>query len=151
MKKILAIVLFYTTCSMHAQPIEGEIELAGFVLGQYRAVVYHQLGPPIQQQHTDDGWIYEFHLLKPDTSVYALFKYAQSDTMRIYSIQINGQRYEEMHPFRGLKLGARKEAVNRVFGHFDTTDTIKDPAVVIQYYPGKNYSVEIDKAGYLYG
>lgn len=150
MKRIITALLFLSHGTF-AQQIEGEVELAGFVLGQYRKTVHTQLGPPIQQRHTEDGWIYEFHLLKPDTSVYALFKYAQWDTTRIYAIQINGEHDDEIKPFRGLKLGAKKELVNHVLGAFDKKEVVDDPPVVVQYYPHKNYSVEIDNHGNLYG
>lgn len=135
----------------YAQTIQGEIELNGFLLGQYRTAVHHQLGKPIQRIDTDDGWIYEFNLIKPDTSVYALFKYPQWDTLHVFAIQINGHALPEMHPFKGLKLGADRTAVIKALGPSQETDTLDNPRVIIQSYRNKNYSVEIDEAGKLYG
>lgn len=149
---ILAFVLVALLIqSTTAQNVEGEIELNGFIVGQYRKAVHTQLGNPIQRIDTDDHWIYEFHNIRPDTSVYALFKYSAWDTLRIYSIQLNGWQYEEMHPFRGLKLGASTDEVNRVVGPFSSTDTIDNPKVIIQYYENRNFSLEIDEEGKLYG
>ncbi len=150
MKRLLLLFQFLATGTF-AQEVDGEIELAGVVLGQYRTAVYAQFGPPIERDKTKDGWLYEFHALKADTSVYALFKYAAWDTTRVYGIQINGNRYEEMHPFKGLKLGATAENVTRVLGNFDRTEKVVDPPVTIQYYQKKNYSVEITPGGHLYG
>lgn len=146
----VVLVTFYATATF-AQTIDGEVELAGFLIGQYRTAVYAQLGAPIQRSPSEDGWIYEFHTLKPDTSVYALFKYAKWDTTRIYAIQISGNRYDEMHPFRGLKLGASKAEVDHVLGTPDKIETVDDPPITLQYYPHKNYSVDISNQGRLYG
>lgn len=158
MRKLAALFFFFlpeafaqTAESEFARQVEGEIELAGFVLGQHRKAVHKHLGPPFQQSLKKDGWLYEFHKLKPDTSVYALFKYQPADTSRIYSIELVGDRFEEMHPFKGLKLGSPKEKVNAALGAPSRTETIVDPPVVTQYYANKNYSVDIDNKGRLYG
>jgi hypothetical protein len=151
MKLLKAILLFFGPVFSYAQEIEGEIELAGFLIGQQRTAVHKQLGPPIQRNPSEDGWIYEFHALKPDTSVYALFKYAQWDTTRIYAIQISGDRYDEMVPFRGLRLGASKIEVDRLLGKPDKVETIEDPPMDLHYYPHKNFSVDINKQSKLFG
>jgi hypothetical protein len=150
MKRLLLFFQFLATGTF-AQEVDGEIELAGVVIGQYKTAVHAQYGPPIERDKNNDGWIYEFHALKPDTSVYALFKYSSADTTKVYGIQINGRRYDEMHPFKGLKLGATAEQVTQVLGPFDRTEKVEDPPVTIQYYPKKNYSVEITPGGHLYG
>src|SRR5688500_6515916 len=108
MKQLFLVLIFFSQ-GVFAQSIDGEIELAGFILGQYRKAVHSQLGPPFETRKNDKGWIYEFHTIKPDTSVYVLFKYAVWDTTRIHSIQLTGDRYDEMVPFRGLKLGSPAE------------------------------------------
>jgi hypothetical protein len=152
MMKILSAILIICAATVTlAQEIDGEIELAGFLIGQYRTAVHAQLGTPIQRSVSEDGWILEFHALKPDTSVYVLFKYAQSDTAHIYAIQLSGDRYDDMTAFRGLKLGATKTEVDRVLGMPDKTETIDDPPMNLQYYPNKNYSVDITKQGRLFG
>lgn len=134
-----------------AQQVEGETELAGFVLGQARKNVHAQLGQPFQKSLHTDGWLSEFHKLKPDTSVYALFKYNPADTSRIYAIELVGDKYAEMHPFKGLKLGDSKEKVTAVLGKFDRSETVDDPPVTTYYYNNENYSVDIDDRGLLYG
>lgn len=128
--------------------VQGEVELAGFLLGQHRKAVHREYGPPIEVRNPE-GWLYEFHKLKPDTSVYALFKYAPADTSSIYGIQISGKHYAEMHPFLGLKLGATLHEVHAKLGHHDKTDTIDDVALL--YFPHKNYSVDISTHHRLYG
>jgi hypothetical protein len=138
-------VLFLFTQGVLAQTIDGETELAGFVLGQYRKTVHSELGTPIERRITDEGWLYEFHAIKPDTSVYALFKYPHWDTTRIYSIQLNGEAYEEMQPFKGIKLGEQKQKVHQIFGNSSRTEMVEDPPLVVEYYDHKNYSFDIDK------
>jgi hypothetical protein len=150
MKKFVVFFLLLAQASF-AQVITGEVELCGFLLGQTRAAVHHQLGKPIQKKITNDQWIYEFHTIKSDTSVYGLFKYPNWDTTRLYSIQINGDTYAEMNPFYGLQLGSKKEEADHVFGSFDHTSKVQDPPLVIQYYKNKNYSVEINSKGRIFG
>lgn len=151
LQKIILSIFILIPNSVYSQNIGGEIELGGFLLGQYRTAVHTQLGAPLKRIDTEDRWIYEFHAITPDTSVYALFKYPARDTARIYSIQLNGHHYKEMRPFKGLTLGADKDAVDRSLGIFNETDTIENPKVVVQSYENKNYSVEIDENGRLYG
>jgi len=151
MYKIIVIAILLSSQTCLSQNIDGEIELGGFFLGQHRNCVHQQLGKPLKRINTDDGWIYEFHAIKPDTSVHALFKYASRDTLHIHSIQMNGQRCDGMHPFKSLVLGDDKSKVNQVLGPYERTDTIPDPTVTVHYYQNKNYSVEIDEAGKLYG
>jgi hypothetical protein len=127
------------------------VELAGFVLGQYRKTVHASLGSPFQIKKHEDGWISDFHALKADTSVYAVFKYQASDTSRIYGIELIGDPDQEMHPFKGLKLGASKERVNQLLGQTDRTESIDDPPVTTQFYNHRNYSVDIDDRDLLFG
>lgn len=145
------ILLFVIPLQVFAQDIDGEIELGGFILGQYRDAVHNELGAPIQKEITDDKWIYEFHKLKADTSVYGLFKYPSWDTTRIYSIQIVGDKFEEMHPFRGIKLGTDVSKLEPIFGKVDHTKQVEDPALSIHYYKDKNYSFDIDPQGKVVG
>lgn len=150
MKYISFLLLFLIVGTGFAQ-VGGEVELAGFMLGQSRKSIHKELGPPIERKITADKWLYEFHALHKDTSVYALFKYAAWDTTRVYSIQVNGDHFPEMHTFRGLKLGSKAEDVFKAFGKSSETETVVDPPLTIHYYNHKNYSFEIDKTGHLYG
>jgi hypothetical protein len=150
MKKLI-FLLWLVGHQALAQQVQGEIELAGFVLGQEKKTVHHQLGRPFQRALQEDGWVYEFHAIKPDTSVYAVFKYNPIDSTSIYAIEIAGDPFDALHPFRGLKLGSPKAKVNQVLGTPDKIETIDDPPVSTQYYSHKNYSVDIDDKGLLYG
>jgi hypothetical protein len=150
MRKLAFALLFFLPDAF-AQQVEGETELAGFVLGQPRKNVHAQLGSPFQSTLHTDGWLSEFHKLKPDTSVYAVFKYNAADTSRIYAIELVGERYPEMHPFRGLKLGDAKDKVMATLGKFDRSETVDDPPVVTYFFNNENYSVDIDDRGLLYG
>lgn len=145
MKQLLACIFLLLTEGVLAQRVEGEIELAGFLLGQYRNTVHSELGAPIERRISSEGWLYEFHKIKPDTSVYALFKYPNWDTTRIYSIQLTGDRYDDMVPFRGVRLGDGKDQVDRIFGPSTRTETVDDPPLVVEYYDHKNYSFDIDR------
>lgn len=147
----LPIIFLFIVPELFAQRIIGEVELAGFVLGQYRRTVHATLGKPFQSTTHEDGWISDFHALKKDTSVYAVFKYNAADTARIYGIEMVGDPHPEMHAFKGLKLGATKEKVNQVLGPPDKTETIDDPPVTTQFYHHRNYSVDIDNRGLLFG
>ncbi|HYC84141.1 MAG TPA: hypothetical protein VEB86_02920 [Chryseosolibacter sp.] len=145
MKPFFFVLLFFAPRVFFAQGMDGEIELAGFLLGQYRNTVHHEFGKPFEKRISDEGWLYEFHALTPDTSVYALFKYPKWDTTRIYSIQLNGDKFDEMYPFKGLKLGAKKENVDKVFGTSTRTELVDDPPLIIEYYDHKNYSFDINR------
>ena len=147
----LSIILLFIFPETLAQQISGEVELAGFVLGQSRVTVHSTLGIPFQTTKHEDGWLSEFHKLKPDTSVYAVFKYNAADTSRIYGIELVGDPDQEMHPFKGLRLGASKERVSQVLGQPDRTESIDDPPVTTQFYNHRNYSVDIDDRGLLFG
>jgi hypothetical protein len=149
--KYFIVALIFIGRPLIAQEIYGEIELAGFILGQQRAAVHRELGPPIETRITEDQWIYEFHKIKPDTSVYGLFKYPKEDTTRLYSIQVNGDLYDEMHPFYGFKLGAKKETAEQQLGKYDKVENITDPPLTIHYYLNKNYSIEIDETNKVTG
>lgn len=150
MRKLAFALLFFLPDAF-AQQVEGETELAGFVLGQFRKNVHAQLGPPFQRSLHTDGWLSEFHKIKPDTSVYAVFKYNPSDTTRIYAIELVGEKFPEMHPFIGLRLGDTKEKVSAVLGKHDRSETVDDPPVTTYFYNNENYSVDIDDRGLLYG
>jgi hypothetical protein len=150
MRKLAFALLFFMPDAF-AQQVEGETELAGFVLGQFRKTVHAQLGPPFERSVHSDGWVSEFHKIKPDTSVYALFKYNPADTSRIYAIELVGDPDPQMHAFRGLKLGDTKEKVTAVLGKFDRSETVDDPPVTTYFYNNKNYSVDIDENGLLFG
>lgn len=150
MKKLAFALLFFLPDAF-AQQVEGETELVGFVLGQARKNVHAQLGPPFQKSVHTDGWLSEFHKLKPDTSIYAVFKYNPSDTSKIYAIELVGERYPDMQPFRGLKLGDSKEKVSARLGKFERSETVDDPPVTTFFYNNENYSVDIDDRGLLYG
>jgi hypothetical protein len=147
----LALALLFFCPDLCAQQVEGETELAGFVLGQPRKNVHAQLGPPFERSTNAEGWVYEFHKLKPDTSVYALFKYNVADTSKIYAIELVGDPYPAMHPFKGLRLGDKKEKVHAALGKFERTETVDDPPVTTYYYNNENYSVDIDDKGLLFG
>jgi hypothetical protein len=150
MKKVI-VALFICIAHVSLAQVGGEVELAGFMLGQSRKSIHKELGTPIEKRFTEDKWLYEFHALHKDTSVYALFKYPSWDTTRVYSIQVNGDHFPEMHTFRGVKLGSKSEEVFRVFGKSDETEKVDDPPLTVHYYNHKNYSFEIDNTGHLYG
>lgn len=150
MRKLLVVLVFILP-EAFAQQVRGEVELAGFVLGQYRSTVHTTLGDPFQITRHEDGWISDFHALKKDTSVYVVFKYNAADTLRIYGIELVGDPYTDMHPFKGLKLGAPKDKVNQSLGAPDRTESIDDPPVTTLFYHHRNYSVDIDDRGLLFG
>jgi hypothetical protein len=150
MKRFIPLLFLFVHGGLYAQ-VQGEVELAGFMLGQSRKSVHKELGRPIERRITDDKWVYEFHALHKDTSVYALFKYAAWDTTTVYSIQVNGDHFPEMHTFRGVKLGSKAEEVFKVFGKSDEVENVDDPPLTVHYYKNRNYSFEIDNTGHLYG
>lgn len=149
-KWTLLVIISTVRTSAICQPL-NQLELTGFFLGQYRKAVHAQLGAPIKRINTEDKWIYEFHNLNADTSAYALFKYAAKDTFRIHSIQINGHYLEGMHDFLGLVLGDSRDKVDKLFGTPSEIKVIDNPRVDVLYYANRNYSVEIDENGKLYG
>lgn len=146
-----AFALLFFLPDAFAQQVEGETELAGFVLGQSRKNAHAQLGRPFQISKHSDGWVSEFHVIKPDTSVYVVLKYSPTDTSKIYAIELVGEPFAEMHPFRGLKLGDSKEKVFATLGKSERSEIVDDPPLTTHYYNNENYSVDIDDKGMLYG
>lgn len=149
--KALFMCLLFISETVYSQVSKDQIELDGFMLGQYRNAVHNQIGQPAKRIDTNDGWIYEFHILKSDSSIYSLFKYSSSDTSRIKAMQINGIEYNEMYPFLGLKLGDSQELVRRALGDPTSFDSLKDSNILVQYYDKRNYSVKIDSENRICG
>lgn len=147
----LAFALLFFLPDAFAQQVEGETELAGFVLGQSRKNAHVQFGRPFQKSKHSDGWVSEFHTIKPDTSVYVVLKYNPKDTSKIYAIELVGDPFLEMHPFRGLKLGDPKDKVFSLLGKSERSEAVDDPPLTTYYYNNENYSVDIDDKGLLYG
>jgi hypothetical protein len=145
------IILLFLTSFLYPKNPESQIELNGIFLSQYRSIMINQFGQPLKRTVTGDGWIYEFYKVKPDTSVYMLIKSPPDDTLSILFLQINGYKFDEMHPFLGLKLG---DSISKVFSILGSPSEIKEaegPKVKVYYFENRNYSVEIDEDNKLYG
>jgi len=152
MKNLHLIFFLITSNILHSQDNPpSQMSLDGFYLSQYRYVFTNLYGKPLQIIKTEDGWIYEFFKVKPDTSVYILTKASSDDTTAIISIQINGEKYDEMIPFLGLKLGDDEKKVFNILGKYSEVTELDNPHVEVGFFKDRNYSIEINDDKKLYG
>jgi hypothetical protein len=121
-------------------------ELAGFSIGQYRAVVKNELGDPVKTDKYSDGFEYEIYLIDPDTSLYMIFEYSPVDLEIVWSIQLTGKAYHT--DFKDLHLGADESLVRKALGVPSKRVDIHEYGQKWQY-DGRNYSVEISTKGKL--
>ena len=132
----------------------SQVELNGFLLGQYKKILESTFGEPFKEVVHDDGWIDQFFSLDPDTESYMIFGVSSKDDVQIIAIQITGNSSPAMFPFLGLRLGDSKSKVLDVLGEPSSIKpvVIPDLNLDLKYYiyEGKNYSVEINELDKLY-
>lgn len=91
-------------------------DLYGFRIGQYRETTENELGYPLVQDVFEDGYEYQIHLLKPDSSMYIVFEFAPNQKDLIWSIQVSGSEENGKVGLNELRIGDSKEIVEKVFG-----------------------------------
>lgn len=135
---IFTVVLFFSLTS-NAQPIISELN--GFHLGQFRAVTHSELGEPDDLQ-TSGEYAYEVYFLTEEPPLYLVFQYHKSEPQIIYSIQWSGEDKSIDPGFRGLRLGATPEEVEKALGKPSKKIEAGEDRTRWEF-EGANYSVEI--------
>ena len=146
MKKLIFILAILIHFQLYGQKFISS--LYGFKIGQYRCVTKNELGKPIRYGKYPDGFVYEAFLLKPDSSLYAVFEYAAKDTNIIWSIQVTGHNNTTDIGFKNLKLGIDRYQTEKLLGKPNRSENIGKYGER-WYYDKTNYSVEVNTRGLL--
>lgn len=142
-------ILLISTCAVSAQAPPSQVELNGFLLGQYKTVLEPTFGTPYDETKTEDGWVYLTYMLRDDSSGYMTFRFSSEEPNRMYSIQIAGDASIQMTPFLGLRLGDSKTKVDEALGPPSEVRKVPDFDLYFYLYENRNYSIEIDAEGKL--
>jgi hypothetical protein len=134
-----------------AQIAPSQLELNGFLIGQYLETARVTFGNPFRTEPTDGKkfGLEAYHLDKTGGS-YMVFAVSPSHPDQMHTIQITGPPGTDMEPFLGLRLGDPREAMIRALGQPSSTQSVDDPPVQLLGYSGRNYSVELDAKGRLF-
>ena len=77
---------------VYAQGTPSQVELNGFLIGQYKEVVNTTFGEPYQtQKDENDGSTAEAHVLDRALGAYMVFRYVPAKLNQIAAIQITGR------------------------------------------------------------
>ncbi len=123
-------------------------DLYGIRLKQFSEVPQNEFGKPVKTETHDDGFKYEFYLLKPDKSLYMVFGYSNLDPELIWSIQLTGTDTTADLGFAGLKFGIDKSQIEKQFGNPTQKVEIGEFGQRWQY-DKSNFSFEINPQGKL--
>ena len=140
-KNILGIILLITAFGF-AQDLKSELN--GFKLNQFREVPTLEFGESSQEKTFDDGYEMEIFLIKPDSTAYMVFEYANWDKDIIWSIQLYGDDKSLKPDFNNLKMGMTKEKVIENIGQPSNVESVGEYGEVMKY-ENTNYSFEINK------
>ncbi|MBL7471730.1 hypothetical protein [Robertkochia sediminum] len=141
MKKIALVILISFSTFGYSQDLVNELN--GFKLNQFREVPTTELNQPLQQKTFDDGFEFELFLVKPDSTVYMIFEYANWDKNIIWSIQLYGDDPTIDPAFKNLKMGMPKEELIKKLGEPTNAKNIGEYGEMLEY-EGTNYSFEIN-------
>lgn len=141
MKKIILVLTLLITFNGVSQDLVNELN--GFKLKQFRDVPTTEFKKPLQKEIYDDGFEYELFLLKPDSTAYMIFEYADWDKNIIWSIQLYGDD-EHLNPnFKNLKMGMSKENLIKEIGQPSNVKNVGEYGEMLEY-DNANYSFEIN-------
>ena len=125
----------------------SQVELNGYLLGQYKKVLEPTFGAPYQETKSKDGWVYRVYVLSKETQSYMAFKFTKDDPEHVFSIQIAGEAGTNMLPFLGLRLGDDKSQVLQVLGKPSKVKRDAELKLELWSYKHRNYSVEVTDEG----
>lgn len=133
-----------------AHALDSQIEMNGFLLGQYKACARAQYGTPFRTltaHSKDDTDVFALGL---GTGTHMIFSYEDAKPPReprIVAMQINGADDPAVEDFRGIKLGAGKKFVKEKFGKASDEKKYRQNGVGYETwsYAGKNFSVEFNQ------
>jgi hypothetical protein len=134
-----------------AQGVPSQLELNGFLVGQYLETAKTSFGKPYQTKVPEgDNFGMEVYLLDTERGGYMVFVSSPSHPDQMHTIQITGPPGTKMRPFLGMRLGDSREKVIKTLGQPSATKPIKNPPVELLSYAERNYSVELDHEGRLF-
>jgi hypothetical protein len=141
MKNIIALILILITSISFSQDLVTELN--GFKLNQFRDVPTSEFKIPLQKKTFDDGFELELFLIKPDSSAYMVFEYANWDKEIIWSAQIYGDDENLKPDFKNLKMGMSREEVIERIGKPTNIESVGEYGEILEY-DNTNYSFEIN-------
>ena len=139
----IILALFGDIASAQVAP-PSQVELNGFLLGQYSEVPPLVFGKPIREIKGSDGWFYQAYQIDK-RGTYMVFGFSPEDKKRIRSLQITGTRGSAMHTFLGVSLGDEMAVLTKALGSPSSVEHEKDLPVDLYKYADRNYTVEVDK------
>lgn len=141
MKKIILVLTLLISFNGISQDLVNELN--GFKLNQFREAPTSEYKKPLQKRTFDDGFEFELFLLKPDSTAYMIFEYANWDKNIIWSIQLFGDD-ENLNPnFKNLKMGMSKENLIKEIGQPSSIKSVGKYGEMLEY-DNANYSFEIN-------
>lgn len=145
---------FFVSCvavlaGLAQAPPPSQVELNGFLLGQYAQAPDRAFGKPAQVGTDEDHWTYRAYLFDEKYGAYMAFRFPPDDHQRMLSIQIAGNAGTPMRPFLGLVIGDDKQKVLQALGNPEKIEPEKEYPVDLYTYANRNYSVEINRKGKL--
>ena len=141
MKKIILVLTLLISYNGISQDLVNELN--GFKLNQFREAPTSEFKKPLQKRTFDDGFEFELFLIKPDSTAYMIFEYANWDKNIIWSIQLYGDD-EQLNPnFKNLKMGMSKENLIKEIGQPSNIKNVGEYGEMLEY-DNTNYSFEIN-------
>lgn len=141
MKNITLGILLLITSIVFSQDLVDELN--GFKLNQFREAPTSEYKKPLQNKTFDDGFEFELFLIKPDSTAYMIFEYANWDKNIIWSIQLYGVDESLKINFKDLKMGMTKENVIKEIGEPSSVKSVGEYGEMLEY-ENSNYSFEIN-------
>jgi len=141
MKNIITGILSLIASIWFSQDLVNELN--GFKLNQFREAPNSEFKEPLQKKTFDDGFEFELFLIKPDSTAYMVFEYANWDKNIIWSIQIYGADESLKPNFKNLEMGMTKENVIKAVGKPSNVKSVGEYGEVLEY-DNANYSLEIN-------
>ena len=140
---------FFFAAGFAQSPPASQIELNGFLLGQYNEAADGTFGKPTQEEKTNEGGFYRAYVFDNAHNGYMAFKYLASNKERMYSIQVSGDPGTQIKPFMGVRLGDKVDQLISSFGKPSSIKHETDYPVDLYDYADRNYSFEVNRQGEL--
>ena len=131
MKNIITVILFIITSIGFSQDLVNELN--GFKLNQFREAPTSEFKKHLQKKTFDDGFKFELFLIKPDSTAYMVFEYANWDKNIIWPIQLYGDDQSLKPNFKSLEMGMTKENVIKAMGKPSNIKGVGEYGEVFEY------------------
>lgn len=145
----VALLLFSSLLAWSQAAPASQVELNGFLLGQYIKAADGTFGKPYEVRKAEVDSTDHIYVFDKAHSGYMVFEASSDRGEQIISIQIAGKAATPMRPFLGLVLGDSKSKLLQAIGSPTKVEHEKDYDVDLYTYAHRNYSFEVDPEGKL--